>query len=160
IGEGVHGQKVGNSAYAEQGGVTNVPSAVNLSDFAQPETRRWRTAPRGVEVCDGVAFFCNGAMRTAGLSAAREGNRYPGAVRVVRVKGRGSRIELLQAGENALEVIEGSPYGRLVLHYSNGDMRRFELLLGVHGDNWEQPRRAQPEPVADPNSKIAWLQRR
>jgi hypothetical protein len=139
---------------------TNAAEAVSLAEFTQAETHRWRTVPRGTQVCDGVTFICNGAIRTAGLSAAREGNRYPGAVLGVPVNRRGSRLHLLQAAENVTEMLEGAPYGRMVVHYADGESRRFDLLFGVHGDDWAQPKGAPNDPVIDSNSGVAWLQRR
>ena len=140
--------------------VTNVAGAVSLADFAAPETHRWRSVPRGIQVCDGVTFIGDGAVRTAGLNAARDGNHYPGAVLGVPVHRRGSRIHLLQAPENTLDMADGAAYGRMVTHYANGESRTFELLFGIHGDDWLQGNRKQNDPVADPNTKLAWLQRR
>jgi len=140
--------------------VTNTAGALSLADFTSAETHRWRTAPRGTQVCDGVTFVCQGAIRTAGWNAARDGNRYPGAVLGLPVNRSGARIHLLQAAENSLEAPDGTPYGRLMVHYANGETRRFELLLGVHGDDWLQGKHAPSNPVADPNSRVGWLQRR
>src|SRR5436190_8432619 len=55
--------------------VTNAAGVVSLVDFTSAETHRWRTAPRGTQVCDGVTFVCQGALRTAGWNATRDGNR-------------------------------------------------------------------------------------
>jgi len=140
--------------------VTNAAEAVSLGEFTQVETRRWHSIPHGTQVCDGVTFICNGAIRTAGLTAAREGNHYPGAVLGVPIDRRGARLHLLQAAENGSEMLDGTPYGRMVLHYANGESRRFDLLFGIHGDDWSHPNGAPNEPVADPNSTVAWLQRR
>ena len=60
--------------------LTNTAGALSLADFTSAETHRWRTAPRGTQMCDGVTFVCQGAIRTAGWNAARDGYRYPGAV--------------------------------------------------------------------------------
>src|SRR5207253_9401056 len=60
--------------------VTNVAGAVPLGEVVYSETRRLRTAPHGTAVYDRVNFGCGGAIRTAGLKAARDGNAYPGAV--------------------------------------------------------------------------------
>src|SRR5258708_26900159 len=89
--------------------------------FTQAETRRWRGVPHGTQVCDGVTFICNGAIRTAGLQSARDDLRYPGAVLGVPVRGRGSRLHLLHAAENTSDMLDVEPYGRLVLHYANGE---------------------------------------
>src|ERR1051325_8567532 len=75
--------------------VTNTAGAVSLGGFFLPETHRGRTAPRGTQVCDGIAFVCQGAIRTAGWNAARDGNRYAGAVLGVPVNRGGGRIHLL-----------------------------------------------------------------
>jgi hypothetical protein len=78
----------------------------------------------------------------------------------VPVNRRGSRIHLLQSAENTLNMVEGAAYARIVLHYANGETRKLELLFGVHGDDWLQSKAHPNEPVADPNSRIAWSQRR
>ncbi len=119
----------------------------------QAKARLW-------EVCDGVTFICNGAIRTAGLQSARDELRYPGAVLGVPVRGRGSRLHLLHAAENTSDMLDGEPYGRLVLHYANGETRKLEILFGIHGDDWLQDSASRNEPVADPNSKLAWVHRR
>jgi len=130
-----------------------------LSDFVQPETRRWHTVPRGTQVCDHVTFICDGAIRTAGVGGARDGNHYPGAVLGVPVNKRGARIHLLQAAENSEGMTEGAPYGRLVLHYENGETRQLELLFGIHGEDWLAKGNGR-DPVADPNTRPAWVQKR
>ena len=139
---------------------SNPAGAVPLGAFVDRETLRWQSAPRGTQVWDGVTFVCKGALRTAGMRAARDGKGYPGAVLGIPVNHRGARIHLLQAAENAEEMTDGVPYGRMVLRYANGDSRRFDLLLGVHGEDWLQPKAVPNEPVADPNSRLAWLQTR
>src|SRR2546421_8159080 len=140
--------------------VANPAEAVALNAFVQPETRRWRGIPQGTQVCDNVTFICTGALRIAGLQAARDGNRYPGAVLGVPVDRRGTRLHLLQAAENAAEMIEGEAYARLVLHYANGEIRKLDLLFGIHGDDWFQNEADPNDVVADPNSKPAWIHRR
>src|SRR5207247_6347875 len=60
--------------------LTNTEGAVALSSFVDPETHRWRSVPGGTQVFDGVTFVCEGAVRIAGLNAARDGKHYPCAV--------------------------------------------------------------------------------
>ena len=144
-------------------GAEHAPSAadpVSLAKFADLETKGWRTVPRGTQSCDGVKFVCEGAIRPAGLHGAGNGKRYPGAVIDVPIRRRGTRIHLLQAAENTSDAIEGEPYGRIILHYTNGEIRRFDLLFGVHGRDWYQSRRRGDEPVFDLNSKIGWTEKR
>jgi len=57
-------------------------------------------------------------------------------------------------------MLDGEPYGRLVLHYANGETRKLEILFGIHGDDWVQDSASRNEPIADPNSKLAWVHRR
>ena len=140
--------------------VPDTSGAVSLADFSLPETRRWRSIPRGTQVCDSATFVCDGIIRTAGLAAARDGNSLPGAILGVPVNRRGSRIHLLQSAENAEQMTEGVPYGRLLFHYTNGASKRIELLLGVHGEDWYKRGGESNEPLADPNSNICWFQRR
>src|SRR5207248_518266 len=118
--------------------VPNPAGAVGLTAFADRETQRWQSAPRGTQICDGVTFVCNGAVRTAGIRALRDGKRYAGAVLGIPVDRGGTRIHLLQSAENTEEMIEGVPYSRVVVHYADGEWRRFELLLGVNGEDWLQ----------------------
>jgi len=136
--------------------MAGVPAPVPLNDFADADSQGWHTVPHGTQVCDGITFVCAGAIRPAGLRAARDRHHYPGAVIGVPVNQRGSRIHLLQASENSLGMMPGAPYGRMVFHYANGESRKFELLFGVHGYDWFQGKRDSDEPPADPNSKVAW----
>jgi len=140
--------------------ITNTTGTVTLASFTSPDTHRWQSVPRGTQVCDSVTFICEGAVRTAGWNATRMGNRYPGAVLGVPVQRRGTRIHFLHAGENATDMNEGAPYARIVLHYASGTSKKMELLFGVHGDDWLQGKRQSADPVADPNSRLAWLHRR
>jgi hypothetical protein len=129
---------------------------VALTDFADQDTRRWSTVPRGTQVCDGVTFVCDGSIRTAGLRAARDGTASPGAVLDVPVRRRGSRIHLLQSSENSRLAFVGAPYGRMILHYANGETRRFDLLYGVHGRDWMHRPRDPEEPLLDENTTVCW----
>ena len=126
-----------------------------LADFADQDTRSWQTVPRGTQVCDGVTFVCDGAIRTAGMSY---GKRYPGAVLDVPVHSRSTRIHLLQSSENSSGAMEGAPYGRIILHYANGESRRFDLLFAVHGRDWMTSPRNEQQPVLDENTKLGWSQ--
>jgi hypothetical protein len=129
---------------------------VALADFADQVTRRWGTVPRGTQVCDGVTFICEGAIRTAGLRAARDGKTYPGAVLDVPVRRRGARIHLLQSSENSLGAIAGAPYGRMALHYTNGQTHRIDLLFAAHGRDWMHNPRDPDQPVVDENTTVGW----
>ena len=139
--------------------VESVPSAderVALAEFADQATRAWGVVPRGTQVCNGVTFICDGAIRFSGLRAARDGKPYPGAVLDVPVRARGSRIHLLQSSENSSGAVEGAPYARIILHYINGETRRFDLLFAVHGRDWmHNPRNPDP-PVLDANTTVGW----
>ena len=146
-------------ASANDAAVESVPSAgehVALADFADQTTRAWQTVPRGTQVCDGVTFVCDGAIRFSGLRAARDGKTYPGAVLDVPVRTRGSRIHVLQSSENSSGAIEGAPYGRIILHYTNGETRRFDLLYAVHGRDWMQSPRNPGQPPLDENTTLGW----
>jgi hypothetical protein len=133
------------------------PEPVPLSEFADQPTRRWGTVPRGTQVCDGVTFICDGAIRTAGL---RAGANFPGAVLNVPVRGRGTRIHLLQSSENSLSAVPGEPYGRMILHYANGETRRFDLLFRVHGRDWMHNPRDPDKPLLDENTIVGWSELR
>ncbi len=135
-----------------------LPQSVTLTDFADQDTRSWSTVPRGTQVCNGVTFVCDGAIRTAGLRSARDGKTYPGAVLDVPVRSRGTRIHLLQSSENSGGAIAGAPYGRMVLHYTNGESRRFDLLSSVHGRDWMHNPRNPDRPILDENTTVGWSQ--
>lgn len=137
----------------------SVPKAaepVALAEFVDQTTRAWGVVPHGTQVCNGVTFICDGAIRLRGLRAARDGKTYPGAVLDVPVRGRGSRIHLLQSSENSSGAIEGSPYGRIVLNYTNGETRRFDLLYALQGRDWMQSPRNPGQPPLDENTTLGW----
>jgi len=138
--------------------VPNAGEPVALADFADQTTRAWQTVPQGTQVCNGVTFVCDGAIRFSGLRAARDGKTYPGAALDVPVRRQGSRIHLLQSSENSSGAIEGAPYGRMVLHYTNGQTRRFDLLYAAHGRDWMHNPRNPDQPVLDENTAVGWSQ--
>ena len=144
---------------ANDSAVESVPNAGEpfaLADFADQTTRGWQTVPRGTQVCNGITFVCDGAIRFGGLRAARDGKTYPGAVLDVPVRRHGSRIHLLQSSENSSGAIEGAPYARIVLHYTNGQTRRFDLLYAVHGRDWMHNPRNPDQTVLDENTTLGW----
>jgi hypothetical protein len=149
----------GRKTSANDSAVNSVPNAggaVALAEFADQATRAWQTVPHGTQVCDGITFICDGAIRFSGLRAAGDGKTYPGAVLDVPVRGHGSRIHLLQSSENSSGAIEGAPYGRIVLLYTNGETRRFDLLYAAHGRDWmHNPRNPAPPPL-DENTTVGW----
>jgi hypothetical protein len=136
--------------------VPNGGGPVALAEFADQATRAWQIVPHGTQVCNGVSFICDGAIRFSGLRAASDGKTYPGAVLDVPVRGHGSRIHLLQSSENSSGAIEGAPYGRVVLHYTNGETRRFDLLYAAHGRDWMHNPRNPDQPVLDENTTLGW----
>ncbi len=136
------------------------PLPVSLGEFVTTDTRTWGDVPSGAVACDDVPFLCQGAIRLAGLRSAREGKRYPGAVWGVPVQRQGRRIHLLQAAENWSGTASGIPYGKVVLHYLNGEERAFYLLFRVHGLDWYGGSQTPEESVADPNTKLCWAFRK
>ena len=132
--------------------------SVSLGDFVDQTTRAWEVVPHGTQICNGVAFVCDGAIRFGALRAARDNKHYPGAVLDVTVRTRGSRIHLLQSSENSSGAMEGAPYGRIVLNYTNGETRRFDLLYAVHGRDWMQSQRSPEQPMLDENTTLGWSQ--
>ena len=136
--------------------VSNGGGPVALAEFADQATRAWQTVPHGTQVCNGITFICDGAIRFSGLRAAGDRKTYPGAVLDVPVRGRGTRIHLLQSSENSSGAIEGAPYGRIVLHYTNGESRRFQLLYAAHGRDWMHNPRNPDQPPLDENTTLGW----
>jgi hypothetical protein len=115
-------------------------------------------APTGLVVSDGVTFRCNGGVvRAKGLYALRQSPEAP-EVLAVPVNRRGSQLHLLQAAENCMAARPGDPYGRVRLHYANGEVRDLELIHQVHGrDWWVDPRkRGANDPVPHPDTTTAW----
>jgi hypothetical protein len=132
------------------------PLPVPLGEFVNTDTHNWGDVPDGAVACDDVPFLCQGAIRLAGLRSARDGKRYPGAVWGVPVQRQGKRIHLLQAAENWAGAARGTPYGKVALHYANGEERSFYLLFRVHGLDWFGGTQTPDEAVADPNTKLCW----
>ena len=124
------------------------------------DTRRWGDVPAGRVVCQGVPFECQGAIRLAGVRAAREGKRYPGAVVGVPVGLRGSQIHVLQATENWAGMPPRAPYGKILAHYENGETRSFYLQFRVHGLDWFGGPNTPNETVEDPNTRLGWFVRK
>jgi hypothetical protein len=115
-------------------------------------------APTGMVVSDGVTFRCNGGVvRAKGLYALRQS---PEArdVLAVPVNRRGSRLHLLQAAENCMGAKPGVAYGRVRLHYGNGEAKDFELVHQVHGrDWWVDPRkRGANDPLPHSDTTTGW----
>jgi len=90
----------------------------------------------------------------------REGKQYAGAVTDVPVGGRFRRIHLLHAAENWKGMPAGTPYGKVTLHYANGEARPLYLRLGIHGLDWYGGAQTLDEHVADTNTQLGWYFKR
>ena len=132
------------------------PKPVPLFDYLTADIRRWGDVPSGEVVCQNTPFRVEGAIRLAGVKGAREGKRYPGAVLGVPVHHRGTQIHLLQAVENWGGMPARAPYGKVLLHYQNGESRSFYLLFRVHGLDWFGGPNTPRETVADLNTQLGW----
>lgn len=129
---------------------------VDMEQHITTTTYNWGDVPYGTTVCQSVTFNCQGAIRLNGMRAAREGKKYPAAVLGVPVEKRGRCIHLLHAAENWRGMQPGIPYGKILLHYANGEARSFYLQFMVHGMDWFGGPRTPEETVSDPNTRLGW----
>lgn len=137
-------------------------SCVILAPFAEPETQRWASLPKGFFETNGVTFYCDGAIRLNGLTRARgKHSDAPGAIVDIPVNFKGNRLHWLHASENSGGTPPGASYAAIVLHYEDGSKQQVDLRYNVHGRDWFGSRRFADVPMRDPNSSVVWsMQRR
>lgn len=133
---------------------------IPLRGYITTDTWNWPDVPKGQVVCGGVPFQCEGAIRLTGLWGARRGNKHPGAVLGVPVRRQGAFVHLLQAAEYGWGPSNPRPYGKLVMHFAQGEPWSFYLLLGIHGLDWYGGPQTLEEQVADPNTRLGWYYQR
>jgi hypothetical protein len=136
------------------------PRPVAFREFITTETQSRTDMPRGEVSYHGVKFDVTGAIRLGGVRAARERKAYPGAAVGAPVRQRAACVHLLQAAENWRGASRGDPYGKVVLHYVNGETRAFYLRFLVHGMDWWGGPNTPQETVSDPNTRLGWAFRK
>ena len=136
-------------------------SCIILASFAEPETQRWASIPKGFFQTNGVTFYCDGAIRLNGLTRARgKQSEAPGAIVDIPVNLKGNRLHWLHASENSGGTPPGASYAAIVLHYEDGSRQQIDLRYNVHGRDWFGSRRFADIPMRDPNSSVVWAAQR
>jgi hypothetical protein len=141
---------------AQTPGVTT-NSCVILGTYAEAETQRWSSIPKGLFETNDVTFFCDGAIRLNGLTRARgKQSPAPGAIVDIPVNLKGNRLHWLHASENSGGTPSGASYATIVLHYEDGTQHRVDLRYNVHGRDWFGSKRFADVPIPDPNTSVVW----
>jgi hypothetical protein len=131
------------------------PTAIRTDDPAKPRTA-FNALPRGTQTFDGVTFRIQGPVNIIGARAAKAGGKDFARVGMSAIRGRGKHIHVLHTGDHG-----SSPAGnfiwRLVLHYADGESKRFDFAYGIHIRNfWRRPHETDRIP-SDPDSSIVWV---
>ncbi|MDB6031607.1 MAG: hypothetical protein JWM16_1945 [Verrucomicrobiales bacterium] len=158
-------------AYTKLGRAAEPPSTAAQRPFAQsqpapgqPELKtrqaKAKTAfnalPRGTQVFDGVTFDIPRPFNLIGSRAARAGGQEFARIHQDSIRGRGRYIHVLHTGDHGASP-KGDYLWRLVLHYSDGEMRHFDFAYGVHIYNfWRRTNERDLLPL-DPDSAIVWI---
>jgi hypothetical protein len=138
-----------------------IPVAPGESRLAarSDETEKPRTAfdalPRGTQTFDGVTFQIRRPLNIIGTRAALANGQEFARVSNQPVTGRGKHIHVLHTGDHGISP-NGTFIWRLVLHYADGESRRFDFAYGVHLRNyWWRPNQRDDD-LSDPDSSITW----
>src|SRR3954471_1427044 len=103
--------------------VSAVPSPA--TDGEKPRTA-FNALPRGTQVFDGVTFQIRAPVNLIGARAARANGREFARISNQPVSGRGKYIHVLHTGDHGTSA-EGEFIWRLVLHYADGESKRFDF---------------------------------
>jgi hypothetical protein len=102
-----------------------------------------------------VTFQIRRPLNIIGTRAALANGREFARISNQPVTGRGKHIHVLHAGDHGTSP-DGTFIWRLVLHYADGESKRFDFAYGVHLRNyWWRPNQRDDD-LTDPNSSIAW----
>jgi hypothetical protein len=135
-------------------------ASIAAQDDRSPRLTKAKTAfnalPRGTQKFDGVTFRIQGPVNIIGTRAAQAGGKEFARVSNSSIRGRGNHIHVLHTGDHG-----SSPTGnfiwRLVLHYADGETRRFDFAYGVHIRNLWRRENERDIPPSDPDSSIVWV---
>jgi hypothetical protein len=130
----------------------SAPSPV--SDVEKPRTA-FNALPRGTQVFDGVTFQIRGPVNLIGARAARANGREFARISNQPVSGRGKYIHVLHTGDHGTSP-EGDFIWRLVLHYADGESKRFDFAYGTHIRNYWWRRNQGDDDLTDPDSSVTW----
>ncbi len=122
-------------------------------DTIKPGTS-WDSVPKGRQTFADVPFDLGGIVELSGLGALRADRQFPTRVEGIPIGGRVGALHLVHGA--AYDAPDGTPIGKLVLHYSDGQTRDLPLRYGVHGRNWWVERSEKSAAIGDPGSKVAW----
>jgi hypothetical protein len=132
----------------------NGNSALRSNDAEKPRTA-FNALPRGPQVFDGVAFQIRSPVNLIGVRAARAGGKEFARISNQPVAGRGKYIHVLHTGDHGSSP-DGAFIWRLVVHYADGQSKRFDFAYGVHIRNyWWRPNQGDDD-LRDPDSSITW----
>lgn len=125
-------------------------------DAIKPGTS-WDAAPKGRQTFDGVPFEVGGLLELSGMGVLRENKRFPSRVEGIPVGGRVGGLHLLHGA--AYDATDGTPIGRLVLHYADGETRDLPIRYGIHSRNWWVESSELSGAIGDPATRVAWTGR-
>ncbi|MHB1305763.1 MAG: M56 family metallopeptidase, partial [Limisphaerales bacterium] len=125
-------------------------------DAIKPGTS-WDAVPKGRQTFDGVPFEVGGLLELSGMGVLRENKRFPSRVEGIPVGGRVGGLHLLHGA--AYDAPDGTPIGRLVLHYADGETRDLPIRYGIHSRNWWVEGSEVSGAIGDPSSRVAWTGR-
>lgn len=114
----------------------------------------WDAVPKGRQRLAEVPFDLGGIIELSGLGALRADRQFPTRVEGIPIGGRVGALHLIHGA--AYDAPDGTPIGKLVLHYSDGQTRDLPLRYGVHGRNWWVERAEKSAAISDPGSRVAW----
>lgn len=122
-------------------------------DTIKPGTS-WDAVPKGRQTFADVPFDLGGIVELSGLGALRADRQFPTRVEGIPIGGRVGALHVIHG--TAYDAPDGTPIGKLVLHYSDGQTRDLPLRYGVHGRNWWVERSEKSAAISDPGSRVAW----
>jgi hypothetical protein len=148
--------KDGAGARLSPGSVPKPSSSPSYASDAEKPKTAFNALPRGTQVFDGITFQIRGPVNLIGARAAKAGGREFARISNQPVAGRGKYIHVLHTGDHGTSP-DGTFVWRLVLHYADGQSKRFDFAYGVHIRNYWWRRNQGDDDLTDPDSSIAWI---
>jgi len=131
------------------------PDVTAHSDDPEKPKTAFSALPRGTQTFDGVTFQIPRAVNIIGARAARAHGAEFARISNQPVTGRGRFIHVLHTGDHGVSP-NGNFIWRLVLHYADGQTKRFDFAYGVHLRNYWSRLNQWYEGLFDPDSSITW----